>query len=181
MSMNFEVVFEKYRNGTATEEEKAYVEAEIAKARRLNEVINEMEAGRAVKPAAAPDVKKAMNKAKKKNAIRIAVISFVVVFAVALAAVGSLLIYVNTTAAGKAAYTKTECIEAAKASVLERLDDTSKEMVVTDVEKDLRYEQYGKLSSAVYMYEIEIRVGYWEYEVLVDSATGQATVTDIGD
>ena len=39
--MNFEELYEKYINGTATEEERAYVEAEIQKARRLTQLIDE--------------------------------------------------------------------------------------------------------------------------------------------
>ncbi len=181
MSMNFEVVFEKYKNGTATEEERAYVEAEIAKARKLNEVIGEMDARRVVEPAEAPDVKKAMKKMNKKNGIRIAVISFIVVVAIALATVGGFLLYVNSTASNNAKYGEKQCIQIAKDSVadyreLNNLSSSKDKIDVGSVEKDLDFERYSKISSAYYTYEIEIRVGYDEYEVSVNSVTGRALV-----
>lgn len=178
--MNFEKAFENYKNGTATEEERAFVESEIAKARKINEAIEEMDAKRAIESAESQDVKKAIHQMKKKSGIRTAVISFIVVLAVAIVTVGSLFIYVNATASGKAAYSKEQCIEAAKLVVAEHIGDSSKEIRVYDVERDLRFE-YGKLSSAMYVYEIEIGSGYTEYEVVVDSATGEARIVDIGD
>ncbi len=178
--MNFEKAFENYKNGTATEEERAYVENEIAKARRINEAIEEMDSKRVVEKAESHDVKKAIKKMKIKTGVRIAVISFIVVLAVALIATVSTVIYVNSSASGKAAFTKTECIEAAKEAVLDKIGDPNAEMRMRDVERDIRFE-YGKLSSATFVYEIEIASGYLEYEVVVDSVTGKAVIVDIGD
>ncbi len=178
--MNFEKAFENYKNGIATAEEKAFVESEIAKARKINEVIDEMDAKHVVEPAESQVIKKAINKMKKKTGILIAVISLIVVLAVAIVAVGSTFIYVNVTASGKAVYTKEQCIEAAKQIVTAHTGDASGEVRVYDLEKDLRFE-YGKLSSAMYVYEIEVGSGYMEYDVVVDSVTGKAVITDIGD
>ncbi len=177
--MNFEKAFENYKNGTATEEERAYVENEIAKARKINEAIEAMDSKRVVEKAESDDVKKAIKKMKVKTAVRIAIISAIVVVALALIASISAVIYVNSTASGKAEFTKSECIEAAK-QVVSETAGASAELRVRDVERDIRFE-YGKPSSAKYYYEIEIAVGYMEYEVLVDSITGKAVIVDIGD
>ncbi len=178
--MNFEKAFENYKNGTATNEERAFVENEIAKARKINEAIEEMDSKRVVEQAESKDVKKAISTMKRRTGIRIAIISFVVVLAVILVAVASLFIYTTATASGRAAYSREQCVEAAKLAVIERIGEPSAEVRMRDIEKDLRFE-YGKLSSAMYVYEIEIVSGYMEYDVVVDSMTGKAVIVDIGD
>ncbi len=176
--MNFEKAFENYKNGTATVEERAFVESEIAKARKINEVIEEMDTKRVVNQAESKDVKKAINKMKIKTGIRIAVISVIVVMVMSILAAASVGIYTGTTASGKAAYTREECINAAKQAVIEHSGDPSASLRVADVDKDMRFE-YGKLSSAMYVYEIEILSGYREYDIVVDSVTGKVLIVDV--
>ena len=178
--MNFESAFEKYKNGTATEEEMAFVENEIAKARKLQEVMDEMDAKRVVEPAKSQDVKKMLNQVKKKSGIRTALISLAVVAIVFVLAITSLFIYANVTASGRAAYNREACIEAAKQSVIEHSGGTVEELFVPGAEKELIFE-YGRLSSAIYVYEIEVRSGYMEYDIMVNSTNGRATIVDIGD
>ena len=81
--MSFEKLYEKYRNGTASEEEIAYVEEEIAKARKLGEILeaSEKEKG-AILPCGKENEKSAANgifadadaeqvkKARKKHRLR---------------------------------------------------------------------------------------------------------------
>lgn len=45
--MSFETLYEKYMNGTASEEERVYVEEEIAKARKLGEILEAAEKDKA--------------------------------------------------------------------------------------------------------------------------------------
>ncbi len=116
---------------------------------------------------------------KKKSSIKIAVISVAVVAAVILILAGSLFAYVNINASQKAVYNREACIEAAKQSVIEK-SDSADGLFVTGVDRELVFE-YGKLSSGIYTYEIEIRSGYLEYDVIVDSVSGKATIVDIGD
>lgn len=60
--MSFEKLYEKYRNGTASEEEIAYVEEEIAKARKLGEILESSENGKgAILPCGKENEKSAAN------------------------------------------------------------------------------------------------------------------------
>ena len=87
--MNFDQVYEKYINGTATEKEKAYIESEIAKARKLSEIIDRMDAQRVIEPADADKVRKAAKTMKKKFGLRVLIISISALLVLALVAVGS--------------------------------------------------------------------------------------------
>ena len=178
MMMNFDKVYEKYVNGTATEEEKAYVEAEIEKARKLSVIIDEMDAKRVIAPAKTEEVKKARKTMKKKFGICVVVISLTVLVSLALIITGTLFAYVNIKASGKAEYTKDECIELAKKSVNDHSDAVSTNLVVFEVDRDLRFYD-GKLSRATYVYEIDVRKGFVEYEVEVNTATGEAVIVDV--
>ncbi len=86
--MSFEKLYEKYRNGTASEEEIAYVEEEIAKARKLGEILESSENGKgAILPCGKENEKSAANgifadadaeqvkKARKKHRLRSSVLT----------------------------------------------------------------------------------------------------------
>ena len=115
--MNFDKVYEKYVNGTASEEEKLYIEEEISKARKLSEIIDEMDAKRVIEPADTEEVKKATRFMRKKFSIRVLVISISVLVALSLLTTGALFAYVNGKASQIEKYTKEECMEFAKKSV----------------------------------------------------------------
>ena len=176
--MNFDQVYEKYVNGTATEEEKAYVEAEIEKARKLSAIIDQMDSKRVIEPVNTDKVKAATKTMKKKFGLRALIISISVLIILALAIAASVAAYVNVKAYGAAEYTKEECFELAKKSVNDHGGSISTELVVTDWDRDLRIEN-GKLSKAVYVYEIEVRKGSVEYEVEVNAKTGRAVIVDV--
>ena len=176
--MNFDQVYEKYINGTATEEEKAYVEAEIAKARKLSEIIDSMDAKKVIEPADSDKVRNATKTMKKKFGLRVLIISVSVLLILTLAIAGSIAAYVNVKASGAAEYSKEECFELAKKSVNDHSDSVSTDLIIVEWERDLRIVN-GKLSKAVYVYEIEVRKGYVEYEVEVNSKTGEAIIVDV--
>ncbi|MBE6639485.1 MAG: hypothetical protein E7616_08590 [Ruminococcaceae bacterium] len=178
--MNFDVVYEKYLNGTATEEEKAYIEAEIAKAKKLNAIIDQLDAKRVIQPAETKEVKQATKTMKKKFGIRAAAVSLAVLVILVLLIIGSIFTYIHIKAANKAEYTKNECIELAKKSVNDHSDVISTDLVVMGIDRDLRVYD-GKLSRAVYIYEIEVRKGFLEYEVEVNTATGETVIVDVDD
>lgn len=178
--MNFDKVYEKYVNGTATEEEKVYIEAEIAKARKLSAIIDEMDSKRVIEPAETEEVKKATKTMKRKLGTRVIVIALSVLLSLMLIVMGTAFTYVNIKASGKAEYTKDECVEFAKKCVNDHSNVISTNLTVTDVERDIRFYD-GKLSRATYIYEIEVRKGTVEYEVEVNTATGEAVILDVDD
>ena len=105
--MSFEKLYEKYRNGTASEEEIAYVEEEIAKARKLGEILeaaekekgailtsgeeNEKSAAHAIlADADAEQVKKARKKHRLRSSVLTLCISLLSAALVACAVAGAI-------------------------------------------------------------------------------------------
>ena len=176
--MNFDIVYEKYINGTATEEEKVYIEAEIAKARKLNAIIDSMEAKRPIAPAETEEVKRATKTMKKRFGLRALAIVLAVLIGATVLAVGTGVGYVHVRASSRAQYNRADCIELAKKSVADHSDVVSTELFVGDVDREIRFYN-GKLSDATYVYEIEVHKGSVEYEVTVNTATGQAVIVDV--
>ncbi len=176
--MNFDVVYEKYLNGTATEEEKAYIEAEIAKAKKLNAIIDSMDAKRAIAPAETEEVKRATRTMKKRFGLRVLAIVLAVLIGATVIVVGTMVGYVHVKASGRAQYNRSDCIELAKKSIADHSDVVSTELFVGDVDREVRFYN-GKFSDATYVYEIEVHKGAVEYEVTVNTATGQAVIVDV--
>jgi hypothetical protein len=112
--------------------------------------------------------------------LRAALISLAVLLLVVVSIAVSIHGYTRIKATDRAEYSKAECFELAKKAVNDHADTVSTDLAVTDWEKDIRYPD-GKLSRAVYVYEIEIRKGYKEYEVEVNTSTGKATIVDVDD
>ena len=54
--MNYEEAFKNYENGTATEEEKAFVKAELEKAKALSSIIDDDKVVETPSPIAEADV-----------------------------------------------------------------------------------------------------------------------------
>ena len=178
--MNFDQVYEKYLNGTATEEEKAYIEAEIAKAKKLSEIIDSMDSKRVIAPSNTEKVRSATRTMKKRFGWRAALISFVVLIIVAVSIAVSIIGYVNLKAHNAVEYDRDECFELAKKCVNDHGDTISTKLRVTEWDRDLRIID-GKLSKAVYVYEIEVSKGSVEYEVEVNTKTGAAVIVDVDD
>ena len=84
--MSFEKIYEKYTLGTATEEEKKFVEEEIAKARKLSEIIDEKKTDGAI--LADADVA-TIKKARKRHSVKFALKALAISLAVAVTAVGA--------------------------------------------------------------------------------------------
>ena len=76
--MKFEELYEKYLDGTATEEEREYVEGEIEKARKLNDILDRQDARRVIEPVEEDEVKKAQKAFNFKALIRTVVVVTVV-------------------------------------------------------------------------------------------------------
>jgi hypothetical protein len=103
-----------------------------------------------------------------------------IVLAFALIVAATIFTYVNVKAYGRVEYSKAECIELAKKSVYDHSNVISTSLIIIDVDRDTRFKD-GKLSNAVYVYEIDVRKGSVEYEVMVNSATGEAIIIDVDD
>ncbi len=177
--MSFEVLYEKYQNGTATEEEIAYVEEEIAKARKMSEIMENYQVPQ-LEEASVEEVQKAKKKFALKTALRTLLI-VVCVLAVASAVVlGGVFGTAISAANDQQLISRGEAEQLALRTVINygELGDIGQPTVV-ETDRDLEIVN-GKLNQAYYQYQIEIRTGNrLEIEVEVDSRTGQAWITDI--
>ncbi len=194
--MSFEKLYEKYRNGTASEEEIAYVEEEIAKARKLGEILeaSEKEKG-AILPCGKENEKSAANgifadadaeqvkKARKKHRLRSSVltlcISLLSAALVACAVAGAIFGTAIGSAKKNAKITETQ----AKTIALEYYSancsssEATGEAYVKDFEKDLEFTK--KLKNSYYKYTLEVgRLGGYKIEIEIDSRSGAVTLVD---
>lgn len=179
--MSFEKAYEKYLDGTATEEEIAYVEEEIEKARRLSEIIESSNA-KPVEYAEADE--ECIKKAKKQHGIRSIITAFVVSVVVLMVVAGAVLGGVFGTAVGSAKKGVTVGEAQAKELAINYYRNnyysTSglDKVIVTDFEKELEYT--SNLAHSYYKYEIEVKQpGGYEIEIEVDSRTGEIVVVDV--
>lgn len=179
--MNFEELYNRYENGTATPEERAYVEQEIEKARKLSEILDRADAKRVISnaDADADDVKRAKRRFSARALVAIIVISLVGLLVLSGAAVGTVFGVAAGSAKKAAQYDRDEATNLAVAYLSDYVDSTVDTRSVTEVDRDLSLGK--KLTQSVYVYEITVHHGGFEYELEVDSSTGRVRIADIDD
>lgn len=198
--MSFEKLYEKYMNGTASQEEIAYVEEEIAKARKLGEILEAAEkekvagcrietdgtdgANRNVSKnilaeAEAEQVKKARKKHRIRSSVRVVLISLLSAIVVGGAVVGGIF----GTAVGSAKKQQKISEEQAKTIALEYYSancsssEATGNAYIKDFEKDLEFTE--KLKNSYYKYRLEVgRLGGYKIEIEIDSRTGAVVLVD---
>ena len=173
--MNFEEMYKKVQDGTATEAEKALVEEKI---HRISAILDDpMEHRPIIREADAETVRAARKSFNIKTTLKILAI---VLCALALITGGTLW-YVfgtaNHAARAAAAYTREQAVEIAEEYVREYTGNGELELVVHDV--DRRMNMTRGLRKAVYSYEVELRADFVEYEVRVDAKSGYTVITDV--
>ena len=109
--MNFEELYEKYLNKTATQEEIVYVESEIAKAKRLSAILDERDASRVIAPTETKTAKQSVKSFLKKTRLRVAAIVMIVTLLVSALAVGSFFTVATIKASSNSLCDKAEAIE----------------------------------------------------------------------
>lgn len=177
--MNFDELYEKYTNGTATDEEKRYVEEEIAKARKLSEILDSADAKRVIEPADKETVKKARKRVGRRAVMMVTVISAAVILVLSILA--SAVVYASAShyASRGVEYTKSDAGEIAKRAVINYVSSVTGEIMVTDIDREL--EIRSDLKKSFYVYEVSVRHNGVEYEIEVDPRSGTARIADIDD
>lgn len=182
--MKFEELYEKYLQGTCTEEEKLFVENEIARARAVNERLLSAHKEEVIRPA---DNKK-VKKAKKKFSLKMAMTAAVVTLAVLVVVCGAVLGGVFGTAATAAKDGVKISAEEGKQIAIDyafeflsenyyNFEGSKDKAIVKDFEKD--FEITSKLKNSYYAYSYELLFGRTEVEVMVNSRTGECRITDV--
>ena len=187
--MNYEEAFRHYREGTATEEEKAFGQEEIAKAKALSSLMDDQ--GLAVKPAPIKEADAKEVKDAKQHLVWKRVLAgllAVIVLLVALGAIlggvfGSAAAYANDNIAVSRAEARDIAAEFAMEDAARRgyTVEGNGYYVESEREIDERCNFEGDLKSSYYSYKGDVTCyttdGYeLEYEIEVNSHTGSAWV-----
>ena len=176
--MNFEDAYKKVQDGTASDEEAAFVAREIVNAQKISALLDAAETQR---PLLAPADEETFRKARRsfnlRTTVRVIVIVLVSLGVIAGATLGVIFGTAGSAARKSARLTREEAIDAAAAYAAALSDTDAKDFVVHDVEK--RLNMSGGLTKATRVYQIELRDGVREYELEVNAASGYVVLTDM--
>lgn len=181
--MSFEQIYEKYLNGTATEEEKLYIEEEIAKARKLAEIMDKKQLEDPVVEQADTELVKS---ARKKFSKRATISGVIIVFAVMIVVTAIVLGSIFGVAVSGAKKQQQYSIEEAKQFAIEFCDNNYSTDKITGLSSQFFVDEANAelvmtktLKNSYYKYVIELKNGIVEIEVEVDSRTSLIKVVDI--
>ncbi|MGN0612904.1 MAG: hypothetical protein ACI4JB_03310 [Porcipelethomonas sp.] len=175
--MNFEETYKKYKNGEATEEEKAFIEGEIVKARKISAILDRDIDEKAVDEVDGEIIKKAKKAFRFKTTIRTVIIVISCVAVLTGITVGGVLGISLYSAGRSIQVTEDEAIDLAKDYVIDNIENIGSEMSVEAVKRELELDI--KLTDSVYIYEIKIDNGGNKYKIEVNSVSGYARIVDI--
>lgn len=186
--MDFEKLYQKYKNGTATDEEIKLVEEEIKKAKEISNILEESpdESPKAdvekIQTASNPfdreKFKEALQYFNFRQFIKTIIITVSVVVIVSLLAVGTIFGIAFYSANQSNNITKEKAIENAKTYIADYTNTTPDKLIVSDrVDKDL--ELRLNLTKSLYVYEIELTTPVGEYTVEVNATSGYVHITDV--
>jgi len=175
--MNFEELYEKYQNKTATEEEIAYVEGEIAKARRLSAILDEQDQRRAIKPADEETTERSVRRFLKKTRIRIALTAALALVLLAALLFGGVYTYALIGATNRSRLSRDEAAALCCELLVEKGYADSTDGMRVEIERDLAL--HHGLSRAYFEYDVEISYEGREYEFYVDATGSEARLVEI--
>ena len=176
--MDFEKAYKKFLDGTATDEEVQFVRTEIAKARKLTEIIDN-EAPNVISEADGG----AYKKAAKKHSLT-TILTTVVVAILAIAIIGGAAVLIvhsirSNNADGNTRITREQARELAISYVEENYADVPGSIFVEDIDCDL--ESGFDISKSYYEYSVELSKGSLECEVEINGRTGEIIYVDVDD
>ena len=178
--MDFEKLYQKYQDGTATEEERKLVEEEIEKAKAINSILEE-------KPEEKKDVvskyidtdkvKDALKYFNFKQMIRTVLIMCTVIVVLAAIVIGTILGVSYYNANRAEVITQEQAITLAKEYVADYGEIEAEKLIVSEVDKEMDIK--FNLVDSIYVYEIELVTPSEEYSVKVNSKSGYTMISDI--
>ena len=178
--MNFEEAYQKLRDGTATDEEAAFVARELENVRRISAILDDPGlSDPGITEAEVETVQKARKEYNRKTAIRTVVIVLSCLLAIAAIVCALLLGPSSVSAAGKVKLSKQEAVEAARACLVEEVGEEQAAAFFVDyAHRHLRYA--GNIFDGIYIYKIEFEDSFGrEYEIEVNSSSGYTVIRDV--
>jgi hypothetical protein len=171
--------FEKLKDGTATEEEKSFVEKEIDTILKIKSILDNPPVEPVVAEAEHETVLRARKLYDRKTYIKIFVIVLITLVLIAALVCGIIFIPSCTSASRRMKYDRDDVIEIAYEYIEENYGENRDEFSVRDVDKNLRIN--GSLSDAVYVYEVELRNEFRIYELAISSKSGAVEEIEVED
>ena len=178
--MNFEDAYQKLRDGTATDEEAAFVARELENVRKISAILdNPSLSSPEIGQAESETVQRARKAFNKKTLIRTVIITVCSLLAVAAIVCAVLFIPSNISASGKQRITKEQAVEAAFACLVEQVGEERADTFYVDyAHRHLRYA--GSIFDANYVYKVEFEDAYGsEYEIEVNANSGYTVIRDV--
>ena len=178
--MNFEDAYKKLRDGTATDEEAAFVARELENVRRISSILDNPElSDPGIGQAEMDTVQKARKVFNQKTLIRTVVVVLCSLLVIAAIVCAILFIPSNISASGKVTLSKEQAVEVAHACLVEELgEEEAGRFYVDYAHRHLRY--VGSIFDAIYVYKVEYEDIYGrEYEIEVNSNSGYTVIRDI--
>ncbi len=177
--MNFEELYRKYKEGTATTEEAATVLREIEKAKRVSEILDAETPAcqEVISPADKAEVKRASKAFHWRSTVRTVIVCVICIAVLGALACGAVFGTALVSANRAKNVSEEEAIEAAKAALATHVEGSSTtEMIVS--ESELELDMGTRLIDTVYVYEITLILGDYKYELDVSAKTGYAVISD---
>lgn len=168
--------YEKIKNGTATEEERNFVEKEIELIQQIKGILDNPSPEPVVAEAEHETIIRARKLYDRKIYIKIFIIAVISLLLIAALVCGIIFIPSCTSAARNMRYNKEQTIEIAYNYIAEHFGENKDEFSVRDADRALRIN--GSLTDAVYVYEIELRNEFRIYELGVSTKSGAVEVLD---
>ena len=173
--MDFERAYQNFLDGTATKEEIEFVREEMAKAKAINNIIDNVSVDEKIVKAEQDDVKKAVKKFNVKNTIKIFVITIVSLIVVTGAILASIFIPAYNNAKDNINISEKDAKQIAIEYVV--ITDGVALDKVRIVEFEREFEYNGRAKKAHFVYVIEVYNGVdTVYEIEVNAKTGEIIV-----
>ena len=181
--MNFEEAYKKYKDGSADDKEKAFVEAEIEKARKISALLDSEtdeennHDDELLEEADSELIKKAKKAFMKKTTLRTIIIVVLSIVVIAGLVAGVIFGTAYYFASSNTEITEDEATEIGMECMAEYVG-TNEGIVVRSVERELEPEL--KLNDSIFVYDLHIQFEDRQYKIEVSSVSGYAKVVDIG-
>ena len=118
--MNFEAIYQKYKDGTATDEERAFIDSEIEKARKISSILDPQEPPE-LNEVEAETVKKAKKAFNLRSTLRTVVITVSCIAILAVLAFGAIFGTAYISANNAKNLSQEEAVDAAKSNGHQRI------------------------------------------------------------
>lgn len=174
--MDFEKAYQKFLEGTATQEEIDFVRAEMKKAKAINDVIDDVNTDEKIVKAEQEDVQKAVKKFKIKDTIKLFVIVFASLFVVAGIVLASIFIPAYNNAQENLNVSEKQAKQMAIEYVINNDNNANQDKVrIREFEREFEYN--GRAKKAHYVYVMEVYDGVDNvYEIEINAKTGELFV-----